>query len=107
MIMRKVAERGYQKDSECYARANIDRKLFSRIRCDKQYHPKKTTALALAVALELSLSETNELLMKAGYTLSPSILSDLIVEYCIREKIYNIFEINELLFQYDQALLGR
>ena len=106
MVMRKIDERGYKKDSDCYSKANIDRKLFSRIRCDKHYHPKKTTALALAVALELSLSETNELLMKAGYSLSHSIESDLIVEYCIRQKIYDIFKINELLFQYDQALLG-
>ncbi len=106
MIMRKIDERGFKKDSECYTRANIDRRLFSRIRCDEHYHPKKTTALALAVALELSLDETNELLMKAGYSLSRSILSDVIVEYCIVQHHYDIFEINELLFQYDQALLG-
>ena len=106
MVMRKIDERGFKKDSECYTRANIDRRLFSRIRCDEHYHPKKTTALALAVALELSLDETNELLMKAGYSLSRSILSDVIVEYCIVQHHYDIFEINELLFQYDQALLG-
>ena len=106
MVMRKIDERGFKKDSECYTRANIDRRLFSRIRCDEHYHPKKTTALALAVALELSLDETNELLMKAGYSLSRSILSDVIVEYCIIQHHYDIFEINELLFQYDQALLG-
>ncbi len=106
MVMRKIDERGFQKDSDCYTRANIDRRLFSRLRCDEHYHPKKTTALALAVALELSLSETRELLDKAGYSLSHSLLLDLIVEYCIREKIYDIFAINELLFQYDQPLLG-
>lgn len=106
MVMRKIDERGFKKDSECYTRANIDRRLFSRIRCDEHYHPKKTTALALAVALELSLDETKELLMKAGYSLSHSILSDVIVEYCIVQHHYDIFEINELLFQYDQALLG-
>lgn len=106
MVMRKIDERGFQKDSDCYTRANIDRRLFSRLRCDEHYHPKKTTALALAVALELSLSETRELLDKAGYSLSHSLLSDLIVEYCIRENIYDIFAINELLFQYDQPLLG-
>jgi len=106
MVMRKIDEHGFKKDSECYTRANIDRRLFSRIRCDEHYHPKKTTALALAIALELSLNETNELLMKAGYSLSRSILSDVIVEYCIVQHHYDIFEINELLFQYDQALLG-
>ena len=106
MVLRKIDERGYKKDSECYTKANVDKRLFSRIRSKKDYHPSKTTALALAVALELSLSETSELLGKAGYTLSHSIVSDLIVEYCIREKIYNIFEINELLFAYDQPLLG-
>ena len=106
MIMRKIDERGFKKDSECYTKANLDRRLFSRIRCDNQYHPKKTTALALAIALELSLDETNELLMKAGYSLSHSIVSDVIVEYCIVQRRYNIFEVNELLFQYDQALLG-
>ena len=106
MVLRKIDEKGFERDSDCYCRANIDRRLFSRLRCDKNYHPKKTTALALAVALELPLNETNELLMKAGYSLSHSILFDVIVEYCILQQNYNIFEINELLFQYDQPLLG-
>ena len=106
MVLRKIDERGFKKDSECYARANIDKRLFSKIRGGGGYHPKKTTAVALAIALELSLEETQELLMKAGYSLSHSILFDLIVEYCITQHNYNIFEINELLFQYDQPLLG-
>ena len=106
MVLRKISEKGFEKDSDCYCKANIDRRLFSRLRCDENYHPKKTTAVALAVALELSLNETNELLMKAGYSLSHSILFDVIVEYCILQHNYNIFEINELLFQYDQPLLG-
>lgn len=106
MVLRKIAEKGFTKDSECYLRANVDRRVFSKLRCDAGYHPKKTTALALAIALELSLPETNELLMKAGYSLSHSILFDVIVEYCILQQNYNIFEINELLFDYDQPLLG-
>ena len=106
MVLRKIDENGYERDSDCYCKANIDRRLFSRIRCDENYHPKKTTAVALAIALELPLNETNELLMKAGYSLSHSILFDVIVEYCILQKNYDIFEINELLFQYDQPLLG-
>ena len=106
MVLRKIDEKGFEKDSDCYCRANIDRRLFSRLRCDEKYHPKKTTAVALAIALELSLSETNELLLKAGYSLSHSIMFDVIIEYCILQKNYDIFEINELLFQYDQPLLG-
>lgn len=106
MVLRKIDEKGYEKDSDCYCKANIDRRLFSRLRCDENYHPKKTTAVALAIALELPLNETNELLMKAGYSLSHSILFDVIVEYCILQQNYDIFEINELLFQYDQPLLG-
>ena len=106
MVLRKIYEKGFKKDSDCYCKANIDRRLFSRLRCDENYHPKKTTAVAIAIALELPLDETNELLMKAGYSLSHSILFDVIIEYCILQKIYDIFEINELLFEYDQPLLG-
>lgn len=106
MVLRKIDEKGFEKDSDCYCKANIDRRLFSRLRCDENYHPKKTTAVALAIALELPLNETNELLMKAGYSLSHSIMFDVIIEYCILQNNYDIFEINELLFKYDQPLLG-
>ena len=95
-----------RKDVDVYKRANLDRKLFSKIRTGKGYIPSKRTALALAVSLELNLKETEDLLARAGYALSHSQKSDVIVEYFILNRIYDLYLINETLFQYDQPLLG-
>ncbi len=105
MLLRKIDEKGLT-DAACYKRANVDRRLFNKIKNNPEYRPGKQTALAFAIALELSLEETKELLMKAGFALSHSNKADIVVEYCIMNGRYNLMEINQALFQLDLPPLG-
>lgn len=94
------------KPADVYRKAGIDRKLFSKIKNNIDYKPSKITAIAFALALELELNEARIFISKAGYTLTHSSKFDIIIEYCIENKIYNIMEVNDILFSFEEELIG-
>lgn len=106
ILTRYINEKGWP-DSRVYKAAQMDRRLFSKIMSDRNYKPSKDTALALVIALELTLKQADDLLSRAGYTLSHSNKRDVIIEYFIREGIYALSDINEVLYRLDQKIIGR
>lgn len=102
----RLIDRSGEKDSAVYKRTNVDRKLFSKIRNNPQYKPSKATAVAFAIALELDLEKTRDFIGRAGYALSRSNTFDIIIEYFITRERYDVYEINMMLFEFDQSLLG-
>ena len=104
-LFRLIDQKGFE-DCDVYKRAFVDRRLFSKIKKDPYYHPKKKTAVAFVLALRLNLDEALDLLMRAGYTLSHSDVFDIVIEYCIVNEMYDLHVVNECLNEFDQPLLG-
>jgi predicted transcriptional regulator len=105
-LFRYIDEKGLS-DVECYKRANVDKKTFSKIKCNKGYKPSKVTAVSFAIALRLTIDETNHLLNTVGMSLSRSSKFDVIIEYFITTGNYeSIFDVNEVLYKFDQVTLG-
>lgn len=105
-VLRIITEKGW-KDPDCYKAANMDKRLFSKIRCNRNYHPDKKTAISLAIALELNIKEANNLLGKAGYALSESDKRDVIVMFFIRQEIFDILELDGVLLENGQEMLTK
>ena len=105
-VLRIITEKGW-KDPDCYKAANMDKRLFSKIRCNRNYHPDKKTAISLAIALELNMMETNNLLGKAGYALSESDKRDVIVMFFIKQEIFDILELDGVLLENGQEMLTK
>ena len=101
-----IIERRNLKTSDVYRKANIDRKHFSKIKNNPDYRPSKITAIAFALALELDLDETDDFIGKAGYKLTHSSRFDIIIEYCIENKIYDVLEVNDILYDFGENLIG-
>ena len=106
VLLLKLIDKKGMGDAECYKKANVHKNVFWKIKNDGKYRPGKPTVLAFAIALELSLEETEQLLRSAGFALSHNNLFDMIIEFYISNGIYDIFEINEALYKYDQSCLG-
>ncbi len=104
-LLRMIDEKGFS-DTEVYKRANVDRKLFSKIRSNASYQPKKITAVAFVLALRLDLDDAKDMLAKAGFAFSPSSRFDLIVEYFIEHEVYDLYTINLALFEHNEMLIG-